>query len=116
MKNVLKFSMAAFAIALSVAFTTTSNDGLEITYGVSEDDPSQIELQLNSNFEFTYQDFSDPNQKIMTAGTYTLDKNTVVLSAKSDVIKFHDKWKLSDDMKTAKSRKGMTFYTLMKVE
>ena len=116
MKNVLKFSMAAFAIALSVAFTNKGNEGIEITYGVSENDPSQIELQLNSNFEFTYQDFSDPNQKIKTAGTYTLDKNTVVLSAKNDVIKFHDKWKLSDDKKTAKSRKGMTFYTLKRVD
>jgi hypothetical protein len=116
MKNVLKFSMAAFAIALSVAFTNPSNEGLDITYGVSENDPSQIELQLNSNFEFTYQDFSDPNQKIKTAGTYTLDKNTVVLSSRSDVSKFHDKWKLSDDKKTAKSRKGLTFYTLMQVE
>lgn len=116
MKNVLKFSMAAIAIALSVAFTSTGNEGIEITYGVSENDPSQIELKLNSNFEFTYRDFSNPDEKIQTSGTYTLDKNTVVLTAENEELKFHDKWRISDDMKTAKSRKGMTFYTLMQVE
>jgi hypothetical protein len=38
----------------STAFTLPENVGLEATYGVSDSNPAHIELQLHSDFSFTY--------------------------------------------------------------
>lgn len=104
------------AITISFGFTSEKSKGLEVTYGVSESDPSNIELHLSSNFEFTYQDFSNPNNKIEIEGTYTLENEKIVLISNTESNKFHDKWVLTNDRTRAKSRKGLCFYTLGVIE
>jgi len=114
MKSQLKLTLATYTIIICSAFINTKNIGVSGTYGVSEKDPSQIELELNKDYSFTYQDFSIPSQKIKVQGTYEVKKSKILLMAKDQQIEFHNKWKISGDGITVKSRKGLTFYTLQK--
>ncbi|MEX1001425.1 MAG: hypothetical protein WDZ35_04855 [Crocinitomicaceae bacterium] len=110
----MKLTLTVLTISICFAFTSKNNDGLSVTYGVCKEDPFQIELKLNSDYTFTYQDFSIRSQKIKVQGTYQIKNNKVQLMTKDSQIEFHDKWKIVDDGTTAKSRKGLTFYTLRK--
>lgn len=112
MKTSMKLAFVASIIFMCSSFTNVKNDGLDLTFGVSEDDPSQIELNLNKDYTFTYQDLSIATEKIMVEGTYEVKNNKIHLNANNDQTTFHDTWKISDDGTTAKSRKGITFYTL----
>lgn len=112
MKSIFKLSIKLLIISICFAFTGVENDGLNVTYGVSENDPSQIELSLKDDYTFSYQDFSINSQEIKVSGTYQMKNNTIYLIPKEKNIEFHDKWKLSKDYKTAKARKGLLFYKL----
>ena len=108
----IKLSLALVMISLCSAFTSVNNDGLDVTYGVSENDPSQIELRLNKDYSFTYQDISINSKKIQVHGTYQIKNNEILLTSTEEEVKYHDKWKISKDKNTVTSRKGLTFYTL----
>ena len=97
-----------------VAFTDVKDISYAGTYGVSENDPSAIELTIHEDHTFSYQDFSNANKQIKTSGTWTNHKNTIELKSNSPEIKFHSKWKIVDGGESAKSRMGLTFYTLRK--
>ena len=112
MKTSIKLSVALLIISICSAFTNLKNDGLNVTYGVSQNDPSQIELRLKKDYTFSYQDFSNSSKKIAVNGTYQIKKNKIQLNSKNKETKYHDTWKISNDNRTAKSRKGLTFYTL----
>lgn len=104
---------AAVAIITS-AFTKSPKFDFVGTYGVSKNDPAQIKLVINQDHSFTYQDFSVPN-KINVSGSWELKGNTVVLKSSSNT-SFHNKWNFTKDGMKAKSRKGMCFYILGKLE
>ncbi|MGB0391204.1 MAG: hypothetical protein ACPGD5_06525 [Salibacteraceae bacterium] len=112
MIKTIKTVITLLAIIISFGFTSEKAKGLEVTYGVSESDPSNIELHLSANFEFTYQDLSNPNNKIEIEGTYTLENEKIVLISNTESSKFHYKWVLTNDRTSAKSRKGLCFYRL----
>lgn len=101
-------------ISFCFAFTNISNDGLKVTYGVSENDPSQIELKLNEDYTFSYQNFSITTQKIKVKGSYQVKNNKILLLSEQEGIRYPDQWEISKDLKTAKARMGLTFYTLHK--
>jgi len=112
MKTALKLSLIASIIFICSSFTTEKSNGLDLTFGVSESDPSQIELNLDNDFTFSYQDLSATSQKIIVKGRYVVKNNKIHLIAEDDQIQFHDTWKISDDQSVARSRKGISFYTL----
>lgn len=114
MKANLNLALAAIAIIFLTAFSSPSSTGLDVSYGVSADDPSQIELTLNKDHSFTYQDFSVSSKKIKVEGTYKLKNKKLSLEANDGQKGFHRKWKISEDGMTAKSRKGLCCYTLGK--
>lgn len=114
MKSILKLSLALLTITICFAFASKNNDGINATFGVSPEDPSQIELQLNKDYTFHYQDFSSPSEKLEVQGTYQIENNKIQLLSKSEEVDFHDLWKIVDNGSAAKSRKGLTFYTLRK--
>ncbi len=114
MKFNIKTALAIAFLGTCFAFTSTTNDGLDVTYGVSSSDPVAIELDLNSDFTFTYHDHSLKDNKVNVSGTYTLENNRVRLVADQGQPDFHDNWKIVEDGQAAKSRKGLTFYTLRK--
>jgi len=84
------------------------------TYGVADADPAQIELVLNEDHTFIYQDYSNSAKKIEVSGNWDLNKGHVILNNAEADVKFHTKWKISGDNKVAKSRMGMTFYRLVR--
>lgn len=112
MKKILQTIVLALFVAVSFGFTSPAGNGLDVSYGVSADDPSHISLRLHEDFTFEYQDLSDTQQKIIIEGTYELKNNRVTLEALDSSISFHDTWKISEDGTAARSRKGLTFYTL----
>ncbi|MES2515785.1 MAG: hypothetical protein V4580_16650 [Bacteroidota bacterium] len=113
MKNLFNLSLAIVILA-TLSFTTVSEPGFIGTYGVSKDDPSHIELKLNKDHTFSYQDFSVPSKKINVVGNWELKHNYVILKTADTKVSFHHKWKFNADGSTAKSRNGLTFYTLEK--
>ncbi|GAB5538102.1 MAG: hypothetical protein Salg2KO_02050 [Salibacteraceae bacterium] len=106
--------ISAALITICAAFTPANDNGLEVTYGVSNSNPAQIELQLNTDYTFSYQDFSVPEKKVLVSGTYELKNNTVHLHAQDASVRYHNTWRIVDDGNAAKSRLGLAFYTLRK--
>lgn len=114
MKNTFKALAIFSAVWLGFTFSAIKQDGLSATYGVSEDNPAAIELVLNKDYSFTYQDLSASGEHIKVKGTYSFKNNKVTLNSSDAKQKFHDKWKISSNGQVAKSRKGMTYYSLRK--
>ncbi len=116
MKNLIKTTILLFVVITAASFKNNTSPNFIGVYGVSANDPAQIKLTLNENRTFAYQDFSNPDRKICIKGNWILQKNTVVLKSNDLQGRFHNRWRFSDDGKLAKSRKGMTFYALGKLD
>ena len=114
MRRILFPLFTMLLLAISFAFHTVNDGSLEATFGVSEADPSNIELTLKKDYTFSYQDFSNPIEKINVDGTYVTVNNKIHLNAANSEVKFHDKWRIKDNGNTVVSRKGLTFYTIRK--
>lgn len=99
---------------LSVAFQSPENEGLQVSYGVLSSDPSRIELVLNKDFSFTYQDHSIPNKSVQVTGSYRVKGNKIFLESHDSETDFRDRWKIKHDGKSVVSREGMCFYILRK--
>jgi uncharacterized lipoprotein YehR (DUF1307 family) len=115
MKAIIKISILLFVCTLSVAFTYKANPSCLGVYGVSEQDPSKIQLTINPDNTFTYQDFSVANHIIKTSGTWVQKGNKIILKSSESKLKFHHVWTLSANGKQVKSRKGLCYYSLCKV-
>lgn len=109
--KVLMMTVLWFALS---GFTNNTNIGLSATYGVCNDDPSHIELKLSDDYTFTYQDHSRKDLKLNINGTYTKRKNEILLTSSKGITHFHNRWKISKNGQKAKSRKGLSYYTLIK--
>ena len=114
MKNPTQSLSYLLLFLLVSSFTSKNPSDFIGTYGVSDADPSQIQLSIYADSSFYYQDFSVPDKKIMVSGTWTLRGNTVQLQASNTDVKFHKAWTFAENGKVAKSRKGMCFYRLCK--
>lgn len=101
-------------VLLMSSFTKKKDDQFIGTYSVSTSDPAQIKLIINHDHTFYYQDYSISGKKIITKGNWTLRGNKVVL--KKNDIKFHNVWTFNKNGAVAKSRKGLSFYRLYKIE
>lgn len=112
-KTSITLGVCASFILLS-SFVIKADDRFIGTYGVSASDPSQIELTIHADHTFYYQDFSDPNNKIVAEGTWTMKGNKVVLHDNNTDLKYHNVWAFDESGKVAKSRKGLAFYSLIK--
>ena len=108
-----KLALLSFLVLFSfAAFAGNPSDKKDWigTYGVSQNDPAQIELQLLEDGTFSYQDFSDTQNKLKISGNWHVEKGHLILEDEGAASTFHSKWKL--DGNAIKSRKGMTFYRL----
>ena len=115
MKQSIKNLTILLVVITSFSFTTINDKGLDLRFGVSNSDPSHIELKLNEDYSFSYIDLSNPKNRIDVIGTYSVMKNKIILQAEDKTASFHDHWKISDEGNTARSRKGLSFYTLRKL-
>lgn len=108
-------SILLTAIALILfAFTPKKQASFVGTYGVSASNPAQISLSIFANQTYYYQDFSVPNQKIISRGKWVQTRNTLTLQDENGQKNFHRVWKFNPETKLAKSRKGLCFYSLCK--
>lgn len=114
MTKTIKTLTLLVTVLLMSSFTKRNIDDFIGTYGVSGSNPSQIKLIINSDHTFYYQDFSVSDKKIVTKGNWTLKGNKIVLKEKD--IKFHNVWTFDNNGSVAKSRKGLTFYRLCKID
>lgn len=112
MTKPIKSLAAITGILLMMSFTRPNHADVVGKYGVSIDDQSRIELTLNEDFTFEYQDFSNPSEIIELTGKWELKRSQISLINLSSDVNFHDKWTIDKASMRVKSRRGMTFYTL----
>lgn len=115
MTKSIKLSVFFLAITILSSFTSIRSHEVAGIYGTSDADPSQIKLTLNFDNTFQYQDFSNPEKKIISEGKWTSKGNQVHLHPVNVDQHFHSEWKISEDGQVAKSRKGLSFYRLCKL-
>lgn len=115
MKPILRTLFISTFICLNFSFIGAIGKGIEATYGVCNSANSKVELDLMPDFTFRYKDHSDPSNPIDLQGTYSLSRNTIQLNSEDSEVKFHNKWKLSEEGKVVKARMGMSFYRLAKI-
>lgn len=110
-----KILTALMTIIVLSSFTNKNPGEFIGTYSVSETDPSHITLTLNADHTFSYQDFSASDKKIAVEGNWTMKGQKVILQDNSTGMKFHDVWSFDEMGQVAKSRKGLSFYRLCKI-
>ena len=110
-----KILTALMTIIVLSSFTNKNPGEFIGTYSVSETDPAQITLTINADHTYTYQDFSASDKKIAVEGKWTMKGQKVILQDNNSGIKFHDVWSFDDNGQVAKSRKGLSFYRLCKI-
>ena len=94
-KNLFKHYFKSLGLigVILVLFAFTTNDPNYIgTFGVSNDDPSEITLKIEKGGTFSYQDFSNSSKKIKVEGTWIFKNKHIVLTS-TESLKFHNKWK-----------------------
>ncbi|MBL0341264.1 MAG: hypothetical protein IPP71_10205 [Bacteroidetes bacterium] len=116
MKNTIKLLATITTIILMSSFTNKLTMEYIGTYGVCASDPSQIKLTINQDHTFYYQDLSIKDQQIIVEGNWTLDGKKVVLDDNNSTNKFHNVWTFAGNGQVAKSRKGLAFYRLTKLD
>lgn len=115
MKNLtLSSSLVIILFITLCSFSKPSELDLSGTYGVAANDPSQIQLILNKDQTFSFQDFSNPEKQVSVSGNWEIKKGKVLLKTSDSANSFHQKWSICKDGMVAKSRKGLTFYRLIK--
>jgi len=114
MKTTVKTLTILATVILMSSFSIKNTHQFIGTYGVSASDPAQIKLILNPDHTFYYQDFSISDKKIVTRGNWTVKGNKVVLE--DNDIKFHNVWTFEENGNVVKSRKGLTFYRLCRID
>jgi hypothetical protein len=115
--DLLKTCLLCVVAIPLIALSTKAQSNVIKTFGVPPADPSNIKLVLHADRTFTYQDFSHPTQKIKVSGTYTTHGAHLKLKASSEEqYAFHDRWKMVKQETSIKSRKGLTFYRLARLD
>jgi hypothetical protein len=101
-------------LVLMTSVTNKQADFFIGTYSTTAADPSQIKLIINSDHTFYYQDFSIAAKKIICSGIWEQRNTKVFLTDEKNNGKFHAVWTFKNNGEKAKSRKGFTFYSLVK--
>ncbi len=116
MTKTIKTLTVLVTIILMSSFKDKNADEFIGTYGVCSSDPSQIKLTINSDHTFYYQDLSVPDKKIVIKGNWTLKGKKVVLKDDNSKKKFHNVWTFVENGQVARSRRGLTYYRLGKID
>lgn len=114
MKKLTQGILLAGITLILCSFTPKNEASFVGTYGVTTSNPARISLSIFANQTYYYQDFSVPNQKIISRGKWVQTGNTLTLQDENAQKNFHRVWKFNPKSKLAKSRKGLCFYSLCK--
>lgn len=116
MTRAIKMLAMLATVVLMSSFTGQNPPAFIGTYGVSSSGPSQIVLTINADHTFYYQDLSVEGKEVIINGSWTQQGRKVVLKDNKASEAFHDLWSFVDNGQVAKSRKGLSFYRLCKIE
>ena len=116
MKTSINSLVLLTLFVLYSSFTCSTQNSFIGTFGVTALNPSQIKLTLNGDYTFYYQDFSVSTQKIIVDGKWTLKGKNVLLQTSNTNKRFHNVWSFEKNGTVAKSRKGLTYYRLCRIE
>ncbi|MFC5271759.1 hypothetical protein [Adhaeribacter terreus] len=106
--------LSAFLFS-AFAFSEKDQPDFIGTYGISKNYPVKYELKINADHTFTYQDFTNPNNKIEARGIWELKNDKLLLQEKSEAFPYGTKWKIEKDGKAVRTRKGLEFIRLAKL-
>ena len=113
-------TMRTFTVLMTMmimsSFTDNFPDSFIGTFGVPDSDPAQIKLTINADHTFYYQDFSVADKKISIKGNWIQKGKKVTLINHDSKTKFHQVWTFAENGQVARSRKGLTFYRLCRIE
>jgi hypothetical protein len=112
--KVLKSIILLVFLFSSFAFKGAAQLDFIGTYGISKNYPGKLELKINADKTFSYQDYSDPKNKIEAQGTWELKDNKIMLQDQTATFPYHAKWKIEKGGKAVRTRKGMEFIRLAK--
>ena len=116
----MKAKLKLFALMATIFFMSsfTDKNATDIigTYGVSATDNSQIKLIIHPDHTFSYQDFSNADKKISVEGNWSIRGKKVRLHSTNSGTNFHRVWTIVNEGQVAKSRKGLSFYRLCKID
>ncbi len=73
-------------------------------------------LTLNENFTFNYFDNTNSEKKVNVKGTWSLEKNTILLKDYPSNTSLDNKWTIDKSGKCIKSKKGLSFTRLCNVK
>src|SRR5690606_26499916 len=99
MKPLKAIALSAFLFSF-FAFKSAPDPDFIGTYGISKNYPVKYELKINADNTFTYQDFTDPKNKINAQGTWELKNNNLVLQDQTETFLYNGKWKIEKGGKT----------------
>lgn len=109
------------SLLFSLIFTAgllaqTKNKQTASSYGVKGSEISTIKLDLYKDGSFDYINRSNPEKQVSLTGKYEKSGQKILLKADQANANFIDRWKISDDGEAIKSRKGLAWYRLCKLE
>jgi hypothetical protein len=108
-------ALGAFTLLLVAGFTPSGKLNVKTgTYGSCScgEGSARVELTLNEDQTFRYFNNTDAKNKIDATGKWSVKGNTIVLEHSQPGSAIVTKWKVDDNEKCLKSRKGLAFTRL----
>lgn len=93
MKKIQLILASLFFSVILLSFSVENSSNQVRSYGISENDPSQIRLDLNPDNSFYFRYFSNLSEQIELKGTWTLKGKKLILEAADGTKKFHSVWR-----------------------
>lgn len=121
MKNLLALAISFILVSGFTLNPAPAHEELPIgTYGVGVCDGVAVEivqhrLTLNQDFTFHYINHSNPSQKVNVSGKWTFKGKTIRLQEYSSATQMPTEWKMAENYPCLKSRMGMEFTRLCRV-
>jgi hypothetical protein len=115
MKNLFVAMLVIFITMSIEAKGPSEKKPITGVYGVcgsGAESAAKIELTINDDFTFHYFDNCNPLKILDIKGNWALENKTIVLKDYTSDFSIHNKWKIDNNEKCLKSRKGLEYTRL----
>lgn len=118
MKSITLIS-ALLCLTASVSFRKPLSTAETVSFGIcdctAKGNPD-FRLTIHPDSTFTYFSNMDPRNVVNIKGTWSINRNSFVLSGYDSKKAIHSKWKLEKNGSCITSRKGMEFSRLCRIQ
>jgi len=111
--------LALITVTMSVSFRKQPAADTTLSFGIfdcSEESNVNFRLTMNPDSTFTYFNNVDPKNIVDIKGTWSRNRNSILLGGYNSKVAIHTKWKLEKNGTCITSRKGMEFSRLCRIE